>query len=345
MKKPDLQPLVARLPDETERRVFAPGRVNLIGDHTDYMGGLVFPMAINRGVTLTGVVGGDNIEVRSGNEPTAALIELPVTDPASISPEWGRLVGGVAAEMRCQRGFRGFLESDLPVGGLSSSAAVAVATAIMLGHDGDPIEIASTCQAAEQRSTGVPCGIMDQLTSAAGVDGHALLIDCHTLKVTPVALPADVDVVIVHSGQHRQLAQSEYAIRRAQCEAAEALIGPLRATQLADAESIGDSVLRARARHVISENERVRQFAEALEAGSFADAGELMVRSHRSLAEDFEVSTPVLDSLIDELLETPGVFGARLTGAGFGGAVVALTEPASVQRGFVALPSRGARVI
>jgi len=328
-----------------KRDVFAPGRVNLIGDHTDYTGGLVFPMAINRGVRITGEVGGHWVEARSDREPVAAHFSVPVTDPAGIEPRWARHLAGVAAEMGTAVGFTGQLSSDLPVAGLSSSAAVQVAAALMLGHEGSPLERAMLCQAAEHRATGVPCGIMDQLTIASGIPGHALLIDCHTLEITPHLVPDDVEIVIVHSGQHRELVDSEYATRRAQCEAAEEVIGPLRIASLDAVEDLDDPVLRARARHVVTENERVAIFAKALATGDYAEAGQQMLDSHRSLGHDFEVSTSVLDALVDELSTVPGVYGARLTGAGFGGAVVALTRPGALDRGFVATASAGASVL
>ena len=331
--------------NQDEIRVFAPGRVNLIGDHTDYMGGLVFPMAINRGITLSGRVGGGQIQVFSAYENSTATVGLPVDDPTDQTPAWGRLLAGVAAEMKATVGFVGELSSDLPVAGLSSSAAVEVATALALGHKGPPLAIAELCQIAEQRSTGVPCGIMDQLASAAGVEGHALLIDCHSLEITPCLVPDDVDIVIVHSGEHRELTSSQYATRRAECEAAERIIGPLRTANQADTNTIDDPILKARASHVVSENERVRRFSKVLANGDYTQAGRLMVESHQSLGQNFEVSTPILDALVADLLDVAGVYGARLTGAGFGGAVVALTEPGALDRGFVAVPSAGARII
>jgi galactokinase len=167
---------------------------------------------------------------------------------------------------------------------------------------------------------------MDQLASTAGVEGHALLIDCSTEDVTPVPVPADAAVFVVDSGQRRALAGSAYATRRAECEAAAALIGPLRAADERSIEAIADPVLRRRARHVVTENRRVALAAEALAIGDLAAVGAAMVESHASLRDDFEVSTDVLDGLVDELMRIPGVHGARLTGAGFGGSVVVVAE-------------------
>ena len=306
-------------------RAFAPGRVNLIGDHTDYTGGLVLPMAVDLGTTVVGERGGDAVRLSSADAAGSADVPLDVADPAAVSPAWARYVAGVVSVLRPSAGFEGAVTTTLPLGsGLSSSAALEVAVALALGFNGPPVDLALACQAAEQRASGVPCGVMDQLASAAGVAGHALLIDCSSLSVTPVALPDGVDVVVVHSGERRALAGSAYAERRAACEAAEAVVGPLRSA------SPGDVADLPRARHVVSENRRVRDFAAALAAGDLRACGALMAESHRSLAEDFEVSTPALDALVEDLAGRPGVFGARLTGAGFGGCVVALAEPGAL---------------
>jgi galactokinase len=186
---------------------------------------------------------------------------------------------------------------------------------------------------------------MDQLTSAAGIDGHALLIDCRTGAITPTRIPDDIDVVVIHSGQRRSLAGSAYAERRSQCAAAEAVIGPLRDASMSDVARIDDLVVRARARHVISENRRVVEFADALRANDLVAACELMADSHRSLRDDFEVSTDVLDGLVQRLLVTPDVHGARLTGAGFGGCVVALCERGALSEGWTVTASGGARLL
>ena len=192
--------------------------------------------------------------------------------------------------------------------------------ALALGFDGQARELAELAQRAEQTASGVPCGIMDQLASAAGVAGHALLIDCHTLAVEPVPLSDDVEVRVIHSGQARRLAGSAYAQRRAEVEAAQAALGPLRLlTDPSAADALDDAVLARRARHVISENQRVRTFAAALRRGDFAEAGEAMAESHRCLRDDFEVSTEWRDALVSRLSTPPGGHGARLTGAGLGG--------------------------
>ena len=308
-------------------RAHAPGRVNLIGDHTDYMGGLVLPMAVDRGTTVTGERGGDVVRLVSADEAGEAVVALDVDEPAAAEPRWARHVAGVVWALRPREGFEGEVATTLPLGvGLSSSTALEVAVALAVGYDGARLELASALQRAEQAATGVPCGLMDQLVIIGGVAGHALLIDCASLETAPVPIPDEVDVVIAHSGQRRELGLSAYAERRAQCEAAEAVVGPLRTASRAEVEAIADPLQRRRARHVVSENERVRDFATALSSGDPETAGALMDESHRSLAEDFDCSTPALDDLVARLRGTPGVLGARLTGAGWGGCVVALAR-------------------
>lgn len=326
-------------------RAHAPGRVNLIGDHTDYSGGLVLPMAIELGTTVEVERRGLLVELRSSVKPEPAVIDLAVADPSTLAPPWARYVGGVVAVLRPSLGAVGTVETSLPVGaGLSSSASLEVAVALALGFEGTPLELALVCQRAEHLASGVPSGVMDQLASAAGVAGSALLIDCTSLEVTPVPVPDDVEVVVVDSGERRTLAGSAYADRRAECEAAATQIGPLREASLADVATLADGHLRRRAHHVVTENERVARFAEALGTGDLVAAGELMAASHVSLRDDFEVSTPALDRLVAELDATPGIYGARLTGAGFGGCVVALAAPDSPVRGWRLHPSAGATV-
>lgn len=333
-------------PDARRVTVRAPGRVNLIGDHTDYTGGLVLPMAIDRFTTITAAIGGSQVRLRSDVEPEPAVVALDVADPASVTPAWARYVAGVVAELggRCV-GIDGEVTTTVPVGaGLSSSAALEVAVALAVGYEGGALELALACQRAEQRAAGVPCGVMDQLCIAAAVPGHLTRIDCHALTVTPVALPADVEVV-VRFGHHRTLDGSEYAQRTHECAAAEVIIGPLRLADRAAVEAIADPLLRARARHVVTENERVRQFCTALDAGDLAAAGHLMLESHASLRDDFATSTPAMDALVEDLAARPGVWGARLTGGGFGGCVVALARPGAVADGWLVRPLGGPTVL
>jgi galactokinase len=325
-------------------RAVAPGRVNLIGDHTDHTGGVALPMAIDLVTTVTGQPGGDRIVLRSDVCDGVADVALAVDDPAAVEPPWARYVAGVVAEVRPQVGFTGVVSSTVPAGaGLSSSAALEVATALALGADADPVTLARMCQRAEQRAAGVPCGVMDQLASVCGVEGHALLLDGHDLHIEPVQLPDHLDVVAVHSGEPRRLAGSAYAERHKACVAAEAVVGPLRLLRdISDLGAIGDPVTRRRARHVVTENARVLACADALRHGEVHAAGALMLESHASLRDDFEVSTPALDHLVNQLRSTPGVYGARLTGAGFGGCVVALCRPGALDIGWRLAPSAGA---
>lgn len=329
----------------TRVRVFAPGRVNLIGDHTDYTGGLVFPMAIDLGTTIVAERTGKRVVLESREEPDTAIVSLDVERPAEVTPPWARYVAGVVAELRPVTGVVGAVTTSLPMGaGLSSSAALEVATALALGFDGPPRALAELCQRAEQRASGVPCGVMDQLASVAGVEGHALLIDCASLDISPVPLPGDVEVVAVHSGVTRRLASSAYAERRAQCAEVERRIGPLRSASIDDANRLADDELRRIARHVITENQRVPQLAGAMATGDVVAAGDLMKESHASLRDDYRVSTPQLDTLVDRLQSLDGVHGARLTGAGFGGCAIALCQPGAVTFGWSLRPSAGARV-
>ncbi len=309
----------------------APGRVNLIGDHTDYTGGLVFPMAIDLSTRIEFERGTPWVELVSDADEDPAFLPLEAIDeiePRLVQPPWARYVAGVMWVLRPERGGSGLVTSTVPIGaGLSSSASLEVATALALGFEGSPLELAQACQQAEQVASGVPCGIMDQLALAAAVEGCALRIDCGSLEVQPVPVPDDIEIIVVHSGQSRALTASPYGVRRAQCDEAELLIGPLRDADLPATDAIEHLDLRRRARHVVSENQRVDDFGRALASGDLVSAGRLMIESHQSLRDDFEVSTRQIDLLVDHLLDRAGVYGARLTGAGFGGCVVALADP------------------
>ena len=308
----------------------SPGRVNLIGDHTDYTGGLVLPMAIDRYTTISGTRTPSTIRLRSQNEPETVEFELPISAPEKVTPSWGRYVAGVAAEMQNRaHGFDGEILCTIPIGaGLSSSAALEVATALALGDTSTQVERAKLCQRAEHRAVGVPCGIMDQLTVTSGIRDHALLIDCHELTILPVQLPNDVKVVVQFIAE-RKLTSSSYAERVAQCNAAEEIVGPLRLANLASLASIADKTIFRRAQHVVSENQRVRDFAAMLRTGDLKSAGKLMIESHNSLDHDFETSTPQMNSAVAAAISQPGVYGARMTGGGFGGCIVILADAAA----------------
>jgi galactokinase len=318
-----------------KKSAVAAGRVNLIGEHTDYTGGLVFPMAIDRFTTVE-------------FEPVDGPTELTSGDTSD--PDWRRYPAAVADEMRAAgivvQSVRAHVSTTIPVGaGLSSSAALELAAALALGH-GMPADaraaadLAQLARRAEHRATGVPTGIMDQLCIASAREGHGTLIDCRTLEVTHVPLPDGIEFVVRFVAA-RTLQGSEYSDRVAECAAAEREIGPLRDAAPDDVGTLRDPVVRARARHVVTENARVTQFVAALRAGDYATAGEVMVLAHRSLAADFAVSTPVMDAAVEGLLATPGVIGARMTGGGFGGCVVAMCERGADVEGWKVRPVTG----
>jgi galactokinase len=330
------------------RRAYAPGRVNLIGDHTDYNGGLALPMAIQLGVEVR-YRPADSGPLVITSDIDGARAEIPLGGTPDDLPGWGRLAAAIVAEVRPACGGVVWVTSDLPAGaGLSSSAAFGVALALALGAPPVPLDIARLCQRAEH-AVGVPVGLMDPLVEMHGRDGHAVLIDFGSLETTAVAVPREVGVLVVDSGRARTLETTGYAARRAECEAAAAVIGgPLSGASLADVDAINDPLLRRRARHVVTEDARVRAFVGALHGGDLEGAGRLMSESHASLRDDFEVSTPELDLLAERLSAVSGVLGTRLTGGGFGGCVVALcrgrVEPGIGERWWLVRPSAGAWV-
>lgn len=314
---------------------YCPGRICLIGDHTDYNAGVALPMAIDLGVEVT-YAPDDTQELRvssSAFEPPATIPVDQSLDPvllAQVSPPWARRVAAIVALARPPRGGTITVCANLPAGaGLASSAALSVALTLALGVEGPPISMAVLCQQAET-SLGAPVGLLDPLACLSGREGHALLIDFATLGGHLVPVPPEAEIVVVCSGEQRSLERTAYAARRAECAAAAVTVGPLGHATAADVEGLRDRVLRRRVRHVVTECERVHAYADALASGDLVEAGQLMSASHRSLAEDFEVSTPGLDALVAHLVAMPGVHGARLTGAGFGGCVVALTDPGAV---------------
>jgi galactokinase len=263
----------------------APGRVNLIGEHVDYLGGVVLPAAVDRFTTVRGRPADDwsmDSEVPGGLPYARAVGEELGASPQALS-----VVSNVP-----------------PASGLSSSAALLVATAAGLRPDLDGAEAALACQRAEQRATGVQVGVMDQFAAALGRRGYALLLDCGTLDYRLVPFPGDLVLAVIDSGIHRSLADTPYNLRRREAE----------------------SGMPQRRRHVESEIRRVHEFADALEAGDRSALGELLKASHRSLRDDFEVSTPEVDALVERAWVAPGCLGARLMGAGFGGSLLALLE-------------------
>jgi len=323
----------------------APGRVNLIGEHVDYAGGLVLPVAIDRSLQVFAAPNGANRVRLVSEAPGLRPVEVPLTDlePRTGPDRWANYVLGVLVQYQEQGwtlpGFDALCTGDLPLGaGLSSSAALETASALVLegltGRGLDPIGRARLCQQAEHRHAGVPCGLMDQLAVGAGRAGHALLVDCRSLELTPVQLPADWSIVVADSRVKHALADGEYRRRRVDCETAARLLGvpTLREATpelvAAKADVLGERITR-RARHVVTEIARVPAFIAAAAGGDPAAAGKLLRASHLSLREDFAVSCPELDALAEAAWsagERLGVIGARMTGGGFGGATVNLVR-------------------
>ncbi len=327
---------------EPDLLVRAPGRVNLIGEHTDYNDGFVLPIAIDQAtVVAAGLADDGNAEVVAadfGMDRDHFALTLPM---ARGRGEWTDYVRGVAGEMLAEgiaiAGARMAVAGDVPLGsGLSSSAsleiAVARALAELSGADVAPQRLAQLCQKAENEFVGCACGIMDQLVSACGMAEHALLIDCRSLERRAVAMPAGVSIIVAHSGVRHSNVGGEYNQRRAQCEAAARHYGvaKLRDVTLEQLEAGRgglDDVAYRRARHVVSENARVLSAADALAAGDLAALGILMGQSHASMRDDFAITVPAIDWLAEIMGEAVGGDGgARMTGGGFGGCVIAVTR-------------------
>ncbi len=310
----------------------APGRANLIGEHTDYNDGFVLPAALELRVTVGGRPAQGPIRLRSIGAPDEVVVD-PI-DGSGADEGWGRYVSAVVRALLDEglpiRPIEGVISSDLPSGnGLSSSAALEVAVALSLLEERiDPIRLALVCQRAENVYVGVRSGIMDQMASVAARAGSALLLDCRSLDVQQVAVPDDLQLLIIDSGQRRSLSDGEYNRRREECEEAARLLGVAALRDVDDAAAVESlpAPLDARARHVVTENARTLAAADAFARGDREALGELFDDSHRSLATDFEVSTDALDTLVELAQETDGVIGSRMTGAGFGGCTVSLID-------------------
>jgi galactokinase len=279
-------------------------------------------------VTFTPRPGSFLVGIDSDQFPGRPL-EIALGDAAPVAPE-AALAAGLLRLCPPPSGGTVVVTSTLPVGaGLSSSAAFSVALLLALGHDGDHLGLARDAQEAE-RSAGAHVGLLDPLAIAAAEAGHAVLIDFGTLEMRQIAVPADAALVIVHSETPRLLTDTPYAERRSECERAAHVLGrPLGACEIGDLSALSDPVLRRRARHVITECARVREAERLLARGNLGGLGAVMTEGHRSLAGDFKVSLPDIDKLVEHLLVQPGVLGARLSGGGFGGCVIALCEPDS----------------
>ncbi len=324
--------------------VRAPGRVNLIGEHTDYNLGFVLPAAIDLEIRIAFVPTPDR-RVNLVNDVTGERASFALD---AIGPSAGGMasyVAGTAWALReagiPTRGFAGVLASTLPrASGLSSSAALELAAAWALAEDPaaiPPLELARICQRAENLYVGVNCGLMDQFASACGVAGAAMLLDCRSLDWHDVQLPlARYTLVAIHTGSTRSLSASAYNARRAQCEAAAAVLArddpgvrslrDVTPAMLPAVQGQVDGETYRRCRHVVTENVRVSDTVAALAAGDVAAVGALFAASHASLREDFEVVSPELDALVEIAASVPGVAAARMTGAGFGGCTINLVE-------------------
>jgi galactokinase len=331
------------LPSAPPRLYRAPGRVNLIGEHTDYNLGLVLPMAIDLACFVVMAPSNDNVlrahSIQLGESAGWRIDEIPSASPQG---RWSDRAVGIARELLLRgvpiAGQNILIDSEVPMGsGLSSSAALGVGLALALGGPRDPRELAEIAWRVENDFVGLPCGIMDQFISASGQEGSAILLDCRSLEWRGVTLPEDLVIVTVNSMVKRELAQSAYRTRVEECaRAARALgVASLRDVDLTAINFFDgglDNTLRERARHVVTENARVEAFADAAERGDRTEMGRLVTESHRSLRDDYEVSCPELDFLVDAALEIPGVFGARMMGGGFGGSTVNLVQPDAIDK-------------
>jgi galactokinase len=322
--------------------VQAPGRVNLIGEHTDYNGGLVLPCALDYRTVIAASPRADRTVrvVAADYDDAADEFSLDAPIARLEAPMWANYVRGVIQQLVLRglpmQGMDLAVAGDVPQGaGLSSSASLSVAVctlfATLPGFEAlSPVDLALIAQASENDFVGTKCGNMDQISSACGVQGHALMIDCRSLEVKPVPIPDGAAIMIFNSHVQRGLVDSAYNTRREQCEAAARHFGvpALRDVDEALLASRGaelDPVVLRRARHVVSENARVQAAADALAAGDLARMGELMAASHVSMRDDFEITVPPIDQLVDIVKGTIGAQGGvRMTGGGFGGCVVAL---------------------
>ena len=336
--------------DKTPGVYRAPGRVNLIGEHTDYNLGFVLPIALDMACAIAiAPAQHSNLRIYSRDLDREFALPLASLEAAKPRAEWSDYVVGVALELK-KAGIplhpsNLYIASDVPTGsGLSSSAALEIASAFaLLGANRiPPLDIALLGQRAESQFVGMPCGIMDQYASVFGRDRAAIQIDCRSLEHEYVPLPDNVRILAVNSLVKHELGTSAYRDRVAECKTAVGAIQKLdpnvkslRDVPLTFFESIQDQippVPRRRARHVISDTQRVVDLAAASRAGDLAQMGHLFVASHRSMQYDYEISCEEIDFLVDTAIKIPGVYGARMTGGGFGGCTVNLVAPESVDR-------------
>jgi len=322
--------------------VRAPGRVNLIGEHTDYNEGFALPMAIDRAAYMA---------LTPRNDSQVRVYALDYQEEISFSLQnlqkesgWGEYIKGVADEMQKAgmplRGFAAILTGDIPRGaGLSSSAAVELATArafaALSNLAWNPVQMARLAQRAENNWVGVQCGILDQLASAASQSGSAMFLDCRSLDYQIMPLPKSIAIVILDTGTRRGLVESAYNERRSQCEQAARALGVKSLRDVHSVEALKnlpvEESVKKRARHIITENARVQQAAQAIQQGDMARLGALFNASHESLRDDFEVTNDALNWMAEAAQEDAACYGARMTGAGFGGCAIALTQAADAE--------------
>ncbi len=340
----DIEQLKSRFVERHGRapRIFrAPGRANLIGEHTDYNDGFVLPAAIDMATYVAASPRTDRIvTAESVNFEGSVSVDLDDRE-ARPRTDWGKYVQGVALILET-RGYRLpgadlLIASDIPLGaGLSSSAALEISVGFALarisGNTIAEMELSKIGQAAEHKYAGVRSGIMDQFVSVHGQAGRALFLDCRSLEWSAIQLPTGASFVICNTKTKHDLAEGEYNKRRTECENAAAMLGKtaLRDFSVDDLENMGSQMpelLRKRARHVVTENARVLSAVSALKSGDLRKVGELINASHESLCEDFEVSCPALDTMVAISRRQPGVLGARMMGGGFGGCTINLMLP------------------
>ena len=316
----------------------AHGRVNLIGEHTDYNGGFVLPVPMPQRTTVE-LAPRDDRRVRVVSALDGGVLHAFELGAEARTDGWTDYVAGVTAALAREglriHGFDARISSDVPAGsGLASSAALEVSLLRALRHafplDLDDVRLALLGQQAENEFVGARVGVMDQMSAAVGSRGHALFLDTRDLTWEQVALPDTTELIVIHSGITHANASGGYNERRAECERACALLGvaSLRDLRVSDLPAVGvlPSPLDRRVRHVVTENERVLGAVQALRVGATRRLGQLLVWSHESLGADYEVSIPAIDLLVEITAHQPGVFGARLTGGGFGGSIVAVAE-------------------
>jgi len=313
--------------------VRCPGRVNLIGEHTDYNDGFVLPMALPF-ETLIAASSSEDAQMKLISEEFGPA-HFSLEDNPMGTSGWGRYIHAIGSLLAQSNsgllGWNGYICSTIPIGAnLSSSAALEIAAGMVFKHLGELeitlTEVALIGQRVENEFIGVRSGIMDQIACALSQRDTALLLDCHTLQTSMVSIPEDVAVVIMDTGTRRELRSSEYNKRRESCESAALDLGvpSLRNASLDDITNLSNQTLRRRARHVVSENKRVLNTVKAFSTGDLLTAGQLFTDSHLSLRDDYEVSGPALDRIVEVSLGAPGCFGARMTGGGFAGSALAL---------------------